>query len=80
MIGISLSDHKPEFIELTFDTNQARYIETLPWHPSQEVMNRDEELTTFRFFVVPNYELQQKILAEGNHIKKDRTGMVCSTD
>ena len=41
VIEISLSDHKPEFIELTFDTNQARYIETLPWHPSQEVIKQE---------------------------------------
>lgn len=70
VIGISLTDHKPEFIKLTFNTEQAKYIETLPWHPSQEVIHRDDQTTTFSLFVVPNYELIQKILAEGNHIQK----------
>ena len=70
VIGISMSDRKPELIEITFDSDQAKYIETLPWHPSQEVARRSERETTFSLFVVPNYELEQKILSEGNHIKK----------
>lgn len=70
VIGISMAYDKPEFVELTFNNEQAKYIETLPWHPSQEVIHKDKEHTTFKLFVVPNYELEQKILAEGNSITK----------
>lgn len=70
VIGISEAYLKPAFIELTFSREQANYIKTLPWHASQEIVDQTGSETTFRFFVVPNYELFQKILAEGNNITR----------
>lgn len=70
VIGISASDQQAQLVELTFTTEQAPYIETLPWHSSQEVVSRDDNETVFSLYVVPNYELIQKILSEGDHIKE----------
>jgi predicted DNA-binding transcriptional regulator YafY len=70
VIGVSKAGCKPEFIELTFLNEQAEYIKTLPWHNSQEIIGTAETETTFRYFVVPNYELEQKILSEGNNITR----------
>ena len=70
VIGISYPERKPQFIEITVAATQWNYIESLPWHPSQEVLSRDEETVTFRLFVVQNYELEEKILAQGKNIKK----------
>lgn len=69
VIGLSFSDHKPEFIEITVDAQQWKYIDALPWHPSQELISRNEDTVTFRLFVVHNFELEQKILGEGGFIK-----------
>lgn len=68
VIGISGADKKPELVKLAFKNEQASYIETLPWHPTQEVVSKNEKETVFSLYVVHNYELVQKILAEGNHV------------
>lgn len=69
VIGLSFSDHKPEFVEITVDAQQWKYIDALPWHPSQELISKNEDTVTFRLFVVLNFELEQKILSEGGFIK-----------
>lgn len=68
VIGVSQSNAKPSAIDLTVTSSQWKYIEALPWHSSQEKIKEDEASVTFRLFVVVNYELEQKILGEGNNI------------
>ena len=68
VIGVSQSNAKPCTIDLTVTSSQWKYIESLPWHSSQEKIKEDETSVTFRLFVVLNYELEQKILGEGNNI------------
>ncbi len=68
LIGLSHSGGKPVLVELEIETNQARYIETLPWHCTQEVVSRSDRSVIFSLFVVPNFELQQKILSLGKAV------------
>ncbi|MFN8284708.1 MAG: WYL domain-containing protein [Chitinophagales bacterium] len=68
MIGISGNDEEREEVILSFTAFQANYIKTLPLHFSQEEIFCDENEVHFKYFIVPNYELQQKILSYGTEV------------
>ena len=51
------------------DKNNAPYVKTKPFHPSQEIINEDENGTTFSIQVVLNFELEREILGFGENIK-----------
>jgi predicted DNA-binding transcriptional regulator YafY len=69
VIGVSSSLSKPELIELSFDPEQGKYIKTLPLHHTQTIITDNE--TEFRILlkVVPNYELTQRILSQGESVE-----------
>jgi predicted DNA-binding transcriptional regulator YafY len=69
VIGVSSYSSKPELIELSFDPEQGKYIKTLPLHHTQTIITDDE--TEFRILlkVVPNYELTQRILSQGERVE-----------
>ncbi len=69
MIGINDEQKKREIIHLAFSTFQSKYVEALPLHWSQKEIEKDEDWTTFEYFLIPNYELEQKILALGAEVK-----------
>ena len=68
VVGISGSNMDSMLIKLTFSPEQTPYMETLPWHITQEVESRTEKGTVFSLFVAHNIELVKKVLAEGGHI------------
>ena len=59
----------PEIVELRVDAYQAKYMETLPLHPSQTVLSSDENYTVFRYFVVPTFDFKQEILSRGPDVE-----------
>ena len=65
IIGISLWPKPPEKVVLRFNAEQAKYIDTLPLHHSQTEINRNAEAVTFEYLLIPNFELEQKILMHG---------------
>ena len=69
MIGINSENEKREIIRLVFKPVQAKYIETLPLHWSQKMMSTTEKEVVFEYFLIPNYELTQKILSFGDQVK-----------
>ena len=48
---------------------QNRYVITNPFHESQELIRKKEEYSEYRLRVVPNFELQTKLLAYGERIE-----------
>jgi predicted DNA-binding transcriptional regulator YafY len=48
---------------------QARYIHTKPIHPSQEIVEENAQYTLFSLQLIPNYELESRILSFGEHVK-----------
>ena len=56
---------KPSILELKASAEQARYLESLPLHSSQEVVETTPEYTIFRYRVVPTFDLKQEILSRG---------------
>ena len=69
VIGLYYSDLDAEVIILSFTPQQGNYIRTLPLHKSQEILRDDEEEFRIKLFVVPNFELKQKILMLGSSVE-----------
>jgi predicted DNA-binding transcriptional regulator YafY len=69
VIGIGFPDRQPEYIELSFDSEQGKYIKTLPLHRSQTILIDNEKECRILLKVVPNYELSQKIMSYGERVK-----------
>ena len=61
--GINHSDdQKPEIISIKAINTQAEYINALPIHESQKVIETTDEWTIFEYRMVPCYNLYQKLL------------------
>jgi predicted DNA-binding transcriptional regulator YafY len=70
VIGVSLPpDRTVETIRLWVSPQQAPYVKTRPWHPSQRVVSEDETGMMVIFELIPNYELSAKILSFGAGVK-----------
>jgi predicted DNA-binding transcriptional regulator YafY len=69
VIGLYYSDLEPEEVILSFTPQQGNYIRTLPLHHSQEILRDDEEEFRIKLYVVPNFELRQKILMLGDSVE-----------
>jgi predicted DNA-binding transcriptional regulator YafY len=54
---------------LSADPLTAKYMKSLKWHVSQEVVSENESEVVFRMYVQPNFELKQKILSYGGNVK-----------
>ena len=69
VIGVTISDNPVERIELWISKQQLGYLETKPLHRSQRIVSRDDDGGIVEFDLIPNYELEQAILALGEHAK-----------
>ncbi len=64
-IGISHFDNKKEFIEIAFNKSQKGYLENLPLHHSQTLIEEDNNTVVYQYYLVINFELRQHILKYG---------------
>jgi predicted DNA-binding transcriptional regulator YafY len=63
IIGISVyEDYSPELVVIAVPQEQAGYIESQPWHISQELMKESDTEKYFSFWLSWNIELEKKIL------------------
>ncbi len=63
IIGISVyEDYSAELIVIAVPHEQAGYIESQPWHISQELIRESETEKYFSFWLSWNIELEKKIL------------------
>lgn len=63
------NDGKAEEIILSFTPHKGKYIKTLPFHESQEVLIDDNNEFRVRLNVYVSYALKQEILSHGNEVK-----------
>ncbi len=56
---------QPEQVDIRISADQVKYIESLPLHPSQKVIESTDEYTVFRYHIVPTYDFKQEILSRG---------------
>lgn len=69
-IGVSLGDHsEPVLINLKVFPPQNNYLITKPWHRSQKVINSTPECDIISLEVIPNFELENLILGQGEKIE-----------
>jgi len=69
LIGVSGIYLKPEYVQLTFANSQYEYLEQLPLHHSQQLVELNENQVIYDYFVVLNFELEQQILKYGGLVK-----------
>ena len=69
MIGVNDEQRKREIIHLAFTPLQAKYIDTLALHWSQKLVSKEKDWVTYEYYLIPNFELEQKILGYGMQVK-----------
>lgn len=69
MIGVSKGKgQQPEEVKLIFNKEQAPYIQTKPLHSTQKIKILKDGLLEVRINVIPNFELEMKILSFGEKV------------
>lgn len=68
-IGVTISEHlRPERVKIFIKKEHAPYVETKPLHPSQIVLERNEEGVIIEIMVQLNFELEKEILGFGEEM------------
>ncbi len=68
--GISITtEEKPQEIILSFNHEQGQYIKTLPLHPSQEILEDNEQEVRIRLRLIPTYDFVMEICSRSQYVK-----------
>ena len=68
--GIIIGNNvQPSIMEIKAMDEQAKYLESLPLHPSQAVVETTSDYTVFRYCLVPTFDLKQEILSRGSTLE-----------
>lgn len=67
-IGVSLEDKNTESIRIKVFNNQAKYLRSLPLHPSQREIETKEDYSVFEYHLKPTYEFEQELLSHGGDV------------
>lgn len=68
-IGVTMADGELVEVIVKFSPLQARYVKSLPWHHSQEVLQEGASGTLIRWYLKVNFELLQNILQCGEEVE-----------
>lgn len=66
---INAVEKEPQRIILSFTPEQARYINSLPLHHSQQLIFQNEKESRFEYFIYPSYDFLMEILSFGSAAK-----------
>ena len=69
VIGLVFEGEQLEEVVLSYDPFQGNYIKSQPLHASQKILVDDEKELRISIRVIPNYELEEQILKQGERIK-----------
>lgn len=69
VVGVTVANIRPIRVQFWIDKDNAPYVKTKPFHPTQRIIEEKEEGTIFNIFVKPNFELERLILGFGNSIE-----------
>lgn len=67
--GIIGHNVQPSIMKIKASAEQAKYLESLPLHPSQTPIEVTSEYTVFRYRLVPTFDLKQEILSRGSTLE-----------
>ncbi len=69
VIGLVYEGEQVEEVVLSYDPFQGNYIKSQPLHASQKILLDDEKELRISIRVIPNYELEEQILKQGERVK-----------
>lgn len=69
VVGLIYSMGEPEELRLSVHPNQYNYMRSLPLHPTQEVVSNTDDEVILKYWLIPNFELRQRILMLGSQVK-----------
>ena len=67
--GVIIDDRKPTTVKLKVVSNQVRYIDSLPLHESQSLIEETPEYGIFEYCLVPTYDFRQEVLSHGPDVE-----------
>ena len=67
--GVIIDDRKPTTVKLKVVSNQVRYIDSLPLHESQSLIEETPEYGIFEYCLVPTYDFRQELLSHGPDVE-----------
>ncbi|ATL47183.1 WYL domain-containing protein [Chitinophaga caeni] len=77
VVGVTVSPTiRPSKVQLWISAQHAPYIETKPLHPSQVILEQDENGMVIQLEVQINYELEKEILGFGEGMRVLQPGML----
>lgn len=69
LIGVAEFYKASEKVRLAVAASQLPYLKSLPWHSSQQIIEETETEFMLELTITPNYELVQRILAQGANVR-----------
>jgi predicted DNA-binding transcriptional regulator YafY len=69
VIGLVYEGEQVEEVILSYDPFQGNYIKSQPLHASQRILVDDQNELRISIRVIPNYELEEQILKQGERVK-----------
>ena len=63
--GVSGMEDEPQEVEIKIEAYQANFLRSLPLHPSQTEIERQEQYSIFRYNIVPAFEFKQELRKHG---------------
>ena len=69
VVGVTVSNSRPQRIEFWIDRANAPYVITKPFHKSQRIIKRTDDGVIFNILVQVNFELERLILGFGDSIE-----------
>jgi len=69
VIGVTKSNSRAENIVFAIDRRLAPYVITKPFHPSQEIIEKNDTRVVFKIKVQINFELERILLGYGENIE-----------
>ena len=54
-----------QIVRVKVSDNQSKYFESLPLHASQEVEERNNQYTIFKYYIDPTFDFKQELLGRG---------------
>ena len=69
MKSVILDDRKPSPVKIKVVSGQVRYIDSLPLHDSQQLIEETPEYGIFTYYLVPTYDFRQELLSHGPDVE-----------
>lgn len=67
--GVVFSDTEPEVVRIKADKYHARYLQALPLHSSQLLVEDHEEYAVYSYYLKPTYDFYHAIMEMGTHVE-----------